>query len=151
MYMSTVQTIFIKIPHSSHVTFICPCNTDEEDIELFPVRLANGNDSYGRVEVFINDQWGTVCDDLWDLDDAHVVCRSLGYASAVSAHGSAAFDQGSGPIWLDNVQCSGGESNLALCSHAGVRDDHFCFHNEDAGVVCNSKSKTTEFSTTVHT
>ena len=110
---------------------------------MFGVRLVNGNESYGRVEVFINDQWGTVCDDLWDIDDAHVVCRSLGYASAVSAHGGAEFGQGSDPIWLDNVQCSGGESNLAYCRHAGVAEDHFCFHFEDAGVVCNSKSMTT--------
>lgn len=135
------------MPSSEHkIDILCTvlitqfCFTaDQEDIVEFDVRLVNGNDSNGRVEVFINDQWGTVCDDFWDIDDAHVVCRQLGYGSAVSAHSSAEFGQGSGPIWLDDVQCSGGETNLARCRHAGVSENHFCSHFEDAGVVCNSK------------
>ena len=70
------------------------------------VRLAGGNGYEGRVEILHDGVWGTVCDDLWDADDARVVCRQLGL-SGDTPHQSAAFGSGSGPIWLDNVGCSG--------------------------------------------
>ncbi|XP_062420344.1 deleted in malignant brain tumors 1 protein [Pungitius pungitius] len=101
------------------------------------VRLADGGSSFcsGRVEIFHSGQWGTVCDDGWDLMDADVVCRQLGCGIARSAVVSTAFGQGSGPIWLDDVSCSGNESSITDCRHPGF-GIHNCRHTEDAGVIC---------------
>lgn len=99
--------------------------------------VGGGSPSEGRVEVLVGHRWGTVCDDLWDINDANVVCRELGYSAATSATSSASFGQGSGDILLDDLRCSGTESSLLTCPHRGV-GVHNCAHSEDAGVVCAS-------------
>ncbi|XP_061876067.1 scavenger receptor cysteine-rich type 1 protein M130-like [Colius striatus] len=101
------------------------------------VRLANGpGRCAGRVEIYSQGSWGSVCDDGWDLPDAAVVCRQLGCGGAVRALGSAAFGEGSGHIWLDGVNCSGAEAALWDCP-AGPWGRHDCGHKEDAGAVCS--------------
>uniref|UniRef100_A0A3B4AFX2 SRCR domain-containing protein n=1 Tax=Periophthalmus magnuspinnatus TaxID=409849 RepID=A0A3B4AFX2_9GOBI len=104
------------------------------------VRLAGEQDGrvdQGRVEVYIRGEWGTVCDDLWTMSNAAVVCRQLGYRRALKAAKSSEFGEGRHlPILLDDVQCEGTEATLLDCKHAGV-GKHNCAHYEDAGVVCS--------------
>ncbi|XP_061194314.1 neurotrypsin-like [Saccostrea echinata] len=100
----------------------------------FQVRLVGGSLTAGRVKVTYKGTWGTVCDDYWDNNDARVVCKMLGYSGG-TAYSSAHFGQGTGQIWLDDVQCNGCESTLRDCMKNPV-GEHNCNHNEDAGVSC---------------
>ncbi|XP_076155016.1 neurotrypsin [Alosa pseudoharengus] len=102
-----------------------------------PLRLVGGEEEFeGRVEVFHDGRWGSICDDQWDERDAAVVCRQLGLGGVPKAWSWAHFGQGSGPILLDAVQCTGNELSLDECPHSGW-EQHNCDHMEDAGVSCN--------------
>ena len=91
------------------------------------------NPRQGRVEVFINGKWGTVCDDEWDLKDANVVCRQLGSQRAAK---STAFGRGQGKPLMNNVRCAGDEASLLDCAFSGSGKEN-CSDSKDAGVVCS--------------
>ena len=139
-------------------------NITGENCTYGALRLAGGSDKYeGRVEICINDAWGTVCDDFWGNVDAAIVCQQLGYdASGVwnvikhkhiiyspklyfslntkiikgaEAFRFSYFGAGTGPIFLDNVQCTGSEASLLECPSNPIGNEN-CNHNTDAGVRC---------------
>jgi len=98
-------------------------------------RLVGGNTNYeGRVEIFLDGSWVTVCDDSWDTIDGTVVCRMLGYGPATIAPGNAYFGEGNVKIGFDDVNCMGTETDIFQCSY---NDQPDCQHGEDAGVVCS--------------
>ena len=113
-----------------------------------PIRLANGNSRYsGRVEIYRNGVWGTVCDDNWTIINAQVVCRQLGYGSS-SVSVDFNVPPGTEPILMDDVNCSNSQNNLLECPHSGFLlecphsgfGNHNCVHMKDVGVMCTQPS-----------
>ena len=100
------------------------------------VHLVNGpTNNEGRVEVYYNGEWGTVCDNGWDFNDAEVVCKELGLGSAFAYVSRGFYGQGSGQIWLNELNCDGTEATIADCAHRGW-GNHVCEHSQDTGVNC---------------
>ena len=103
------------------------------------LRLAGGsNEAQGRVEIYYQGKWGTVCDEGWDINDGAVVCRQLGFQEVLSITNMATnFGPGSGPIQLQDVACVGTENNLFMCPlSSDIGEVSSCLHSNDAGVIC---------------
>ena len=119
--------------------FLCILRTE------LHVRLRSGTTSnQGRVELFLNGTWGTICDDYWGIEEANVICHMLGYSEgAWSTHCCGWYEGFTAPqqIWLDNVHCVGDETSIAECRHGGW-GSHNCGHSEDVGVVCKYTPET---------
>ncbi|XP_038054096.1 scavenger receptor cysteine-rich domain-containing group B protein-like [Patiria miniata] len=114
--------------NSQEAGVICKPNT---------VRLVGGpNRTSGRVEIHRDGSWGTICDNDWDVTDARVICRQLGFADAEEAKSAAHFGQGQGPVLMDGLACDGSEREIADCpSFCWERTQ--CNHTQDAGVICH--------------
>ncbi|XP_067942566.1 deleted in malignant brain tumors 1 protein-like [Watersipora subatra] len=121
-------------------TTISNCNARTD------VRLQDGpNIAVGRVEVRLNNQWGTVCDDNFGYLEARIVCRNLcfgeSHAKPFMEEGVAIpiLNDGVRDIFLDDLECAGDEDSLLSCD--GRRNDHDCTHKEDAIVSCINYSE----------
>ncbi|XP_051575774.1 T-cell differentiation antigen CD6-like isoform X2 [Myxocyprinus asiaticus] len=111
------------------------------------VRLVGSHDRCaGRVELLQSGQWGTVCDDDFDMRSGNIVCAQLGCGRARK---QTFLGAGRGPIHISKMKCNGSESNLWECNRNNSMPSNYCGHKEDAGLVC---SESTEISpTTVNT
>ena len=99
------------------------------------VRLLGGPDNYeGRVEVWYNDQWASICREGWDLHDAHIACRQLGFEQATDATSADLYGSGNNTLWLKDVDCVGDETSLQSCNYSVSSDG--C--TQEAGVTCAS-------------
>ena len=110
------------------------CLGNENINDTIQVRLVNGQDAHeGRVEILYAGVWGAICNDLFNLTAANVVCRQLGYPGAVRV---ASYESDSSQIWLDDVQCTGKETSIDQCSHNGFNIYDCNFATDQVGVEC---------------
>ena len=80
-----------------------PCRQSHSKHDFLGIRLVEGSNAHeGRVEIYHDNRWGTVCHDSWESDDAAVVCRQLGFAGGTALED---FGGGSGIIWMEDVEC----------------------------------------------
>eukprot|EP00058_Branchiostoma_floridae_P005553 XP_002591041.1 hypothetical protein BRAFLDRAFT_69406 [Branchiostoma floridae] len=130
---------YVGILLPSPVTYLTLCEVKVYAGMITGIRLVGGSSSIeGRVEVYHDGQWGTVCDDDFDYYEAMVICRQLGYEDALDARSGAVYGAGSGQIWLDNLACDANSgANIGECTHNGW-GTHDCHHSQDAGVLCSN-------------
>ncbi|XP_015769364.1 PREDICTED: hemicentin-2-like [Acropora digitifera] len=106
-----------------------------------PVRLAgvDGVNYAGRVEVFYQGKWGKICRNEWDINDVKVVCRQLGFQSAVAEFIPMNTSDDTISVAMSNVACTGQETVLAYCKR---RDgNHRCVDNIGAQAFCKPKNR----------
>ena len=92
--------------------------------------------------MYYNNTWGTACPAGWDIIDAHVICKMIGYLYAVESQSLDFYGfygiSSSKVRWLNNVQCNGQETNITECLHDGWFE-HSCQYNQDIVVKCFGK------------
>ncbi|XP_048475013.1 deleted in malignant brain tumors 1 protein-like [Rhincodon typus] len=123
--------------HKEDVRIVCS--------EHKEIRLVNGKHRCeGRVEVFYNGTWGTVCSKSLDLHDADVICKQLRCGAVKDVmYDTQLFGAGLGPIWIHEIECQSHDSTLWQC-RTDQWDQHDCEHRDDAGVVCSESNVTKE-------
>ncbi|KAL1275626.1 hypothetical protein QQF64_035249, partial [Cirrhinus molitorella] len=103
-------------PRSRLTCFTSSSSHQKQCSDHVPLRLSGGEGRCsGRLEVYHNTVWGSVCDDQWDISDAQVVCRQLGCGAALRTDGNSTFVAGEGVVWLNKGQCRGNEIHLWDC------------------------------------
>ena len=132
------ETNIADCQHDGWVIRDCAGGADVSVSCFSDARLVGELGSRGRLEVYHNGTWGTVCGDGFTDAAARVFCYSLGYGHTGQFIGNV-YGAGRGQIWLDNVRCSGSELHITECPHSGW-GRHNCSHNDDVSVSCVTDS-----------
>ena len=120
--------------HENNIQLYIFHSGNENINDTIQIRLVNGKGAHeGRVEILYAGVWGAICDDLFNLTAANVVCKQLGYPGAVRVK---QYESDSNQIWLDDVQCTGNETSIDQCSHNGFNIYDCDFYNDQVGVEC---------------
>ena len=102
--------------------------------------VGSADGAKGRLEVYVDGEWGTVCDDQWTHTEARVACKALGYKDAERSYVGGHFARPSAnvPIHYDDLSCIGDESALSLCPRNTNAHNCATDHSEDVGVRCTN-------------
>ena len=113
--------------------------------ELRLTQRQDGGSNYaaGLLEIFLNEEWGTICDAGFDMIDANVACRQMGYKAAVSFtigfHSPYGIGRENSSVWLSDIDCRDSNGlHLLSCAHGQV-GEHDCDHFSDVAVVCDER------------
>ena len=119
-------------------------------VSLFTVtvRFAGINDNNvnytGRVEVLYKGKWGKICRDGWDMNDVKVVCRELGFRSALAEFIEVDIKDANVSVVMSKVNCDGTESALEFCMSSGGDDN--CVDDTGAQAMCEPSKLAIEIS-----
>ena len=117
-------------------TYACVVSGQQQGDLRFRGSFSDGTS--GRLEVFIDNQWGTICIDGFTGLSADTACRQLGSVEALT-FGEAerlGYGQGSGRIHITKLECSSNDIHILQCS---VRNSILCSHSSDVAVVCSAQ------------
>jgi len=110
------------------------------DLRLVQQDVKNPAFTAGRLEIYINSTWGSICADNFDLHDADVACKQLGFSRATQVATSFHTPYGrgkKGPVWLDEVECRE-DSLLHILSCSYIRQEEIdCDHFSDVAIECS--------------
>ena len=148
----TPATSTVNITDDDHPQVTVTDDDNPGDLRLVDGVLTteDGQLCEGRLEIFYNGAWGTICDDYWAEDNADVACRALGFVGgSVEDYGrfrtavKAGFSAGASDqqIWLDDLLCTGNEYGLLECPLFRSVGSHNCRHTEDVGLRCIKNSE----------
>ncbi|PRW61301.1 deleted in malignant brain tumors 1 -like [Chlorella sorokiniana] len=128
----------VDCTHREDVGVVCS-DADPRVLPAVKLRLVNGTKTQGRLEVNYAGTWGTVCADYFPDQSATVACRQIGFLNGTGtfliSRGEPKYGQGTGPILLDDVRCSGREASIADCPNRGW-GVHNCKHTDDVSLQC---------------